>query len=139
MTYGEVKQQIRDYGFDDDTTMSEYATIVKNAVNDALQLIFDTVVQQLIPYYKRTLSTEEQEWSPVRPDYITDSTPDATTMALPDNIIQLVPLLAAYFVWLDDDVQKSTYYWNTYDSMKQEIMDACYSTVKGKITGGIGW
>ena len=53
MTYGEVKEKIRDYGFEEDSTMQEYQTIVKNAVNAAQQLLYDDVVLSLKDYYRR--------------------------------------------------------------------------------------
>lgn len=143
MTYGEVKQQIRDYGFDDDSTMQEYATIVKNAVNDAVQFIFDGIVIPLKGYYKHELSRPDDIppfiWTPIRPQYITDDTEDNFVIELPDNIVQLVALLASHYVWLDDDVQKAQIYWNDFDTWKNEIMTSCLKDVKGTITGGIGW
>ena len=107
MTYGEAKEIIRDYGFEDNSAMTEYNTNVKNALNAAIQNIYDDMVIQLKGYYKKTLSTDEVPWEPIRPEYITDSTPDNFVIELPDNLLVLVPLLAAHFVWLDDDIQKA--------------------------------
>ena len=115
MTYGEAKEIIRDYGFEDNSAMTEYNTNVKNALNAAIQNIYDDMVIQLKGYYKKTLSTDEVPWEPIRPEYITDSTPDDFVIELPDNLLVLVPLLAAHFVWLDDDIQKSINYYNDYD------------------------
>ena len=139
MTYGEVKEKIRDYGFEEDSTMQEYQTIVKNAVNAAQMFLFDDIVVYLSGYYKRTLSTEESEWKPVRPTYITDSTEDSFVINLPDNIIELLPLLASYFVWLDDDSVKATLYWNVFDEKRQSIISSCLKDAKATITGGVGW
>ena len=139
MTYGEVKEKIRDYGFEDNSTMDEYASIVKNAVNTAQMVLFDEVVIYLSGYYKRTLSTEESEWKPVRPQYITDATVDSFEINLPDNIIELLPLLASYFVWLDDDSVKATLYWNVFDEKRQSIISSCLKDAKATITGGVGW
>lgn len=139
MTYGEVKEKIRDYGFEEDSTMQEYQTIVKNAVNAAQMFLFDDIVVYLSGYYKRTLSTEESEWKPVRPAYITDSTEDSFVISLPDNIIELLPLLASYFVWLDDDNVKATLYWNVFDEKRQSIISSCLKDAKATITGGLGW
>lgn len=139
MTYGEVKEKIRDYGFEEDSTMQEYQTIVKNAVNAAQMFLFDDIVVYLSGYYKRTLSTEESEWKPARPAYITDSTEDSFVISLPDNIIELLPLLASYFVWLDDDSVKATLYWNVFDEKRQAIISSCLKDAKATITGGLGW
>lgn len=139
MTYGEVKEKIRDYGFEDNSTIDEYASIVKNAVNTAQMFLFDEVVIYLSGYYKRTLSTEESEWKLVRPQYITDATVDSFEINLPDNIIELLPLLASYFVWLDDDSVKATLYWNVFDEKRQSIISSCLKDAKATITGGVGW
>ena len=133
MTYGEAKEIIRDYGFEDNSAMAEYNTNVKNALNTAIQNIYDDMVIQLKGYYKKTL------YEPTRPEYIVDSTPDDFVIELPDNLLVLVPLLAAHFVWLDDDIQKSINYYNDYEDMRQKILNSCFSDVKATITGGIGW
>ena len=139
MTYGEAKEIIRDYGFEDNSAMSEYQTIIKNSLNTAIQNIYDDMVIQLKGYYKKTLSTDEKEWEPVRPGLINDLTEDDFVIELPDNLLVLVPLLAAHFVWLDDDIQKSINYYNDYEDMRQKILNSCFSDVKATITGGIGW
>ena len=139
MTYGEAKEIIRDYGFEDNSAMAEYKTNVKNALNTAIQNIYDDMVIQLKGYYKKTLSTDEKEWEPVRPELINDLTEDDFVIELPDNLLVLVPLLAAHFVWLDDDIQKSINYYNDYEDMRQKILNSCFSDVKATITGGIGW
>ena len=139
MTYGEAKEIIRDYGFEDNSAMSEYQTIIKNSLNTAIQNIYDDMVIQLKGYYKKTLSTDEKEWEPVRPELINDLTEDDFVIELPDNLLVLVPLLAAHFVWLDDDIQKSINYYNDYEDMRQKILNSCFSDVKATVTGGIGW
>ena len=139
MTYGEAKEIIRDYGFEDNSAMTEYNTNVKNALNAAIQNIYDDMVIQLKGYYKKTLSTDEVPWQPIRPEYITDSTPDDFVIELPDNLLVLVPLLAAHFVWLDDDIQKAINYYNDYEDMRQKILNSCLGDTRATITGGIGW
>ena len=133
MTYGEAKEIIRDYGFEDNSAMTEYNTNVKNALNTAIQNIYDDMVTQLKGYYKKTL------YEPTRPEYIVDSTPDDFVIELPDNLLVLVPLLAAHFVWLDDDIQKSINYYNNYEDMRQKILNACLGDARATITGGIRW
>ena len=133
MTYGEAKEIIRDYGFEDNSAMTEYKTNVKNALNTAIQNIYDDMVIQLKGYYKKTL------YEPIRPEYIVDSTPDDFVIELPDNLLVLVPLLAAHFVWLDDDIQKSINYYNNYEDMRQKILNACLGDTRATITGGIRW
>lgn len=139
MTYGEAKEIIRDYGFEDDSGVSEYESNIKNALNTAIQTIYDDMVIQLKGYYTKVLSTEETKWEPVRPDRITDDTEDDFVIALPDNLLELVPLLAAHFVWFDDDVQKAINYYNDYEDMRQKILAACFSDVRATIIGGVRW
>lgn len=139
MTYGELKEQVRDLGFEDNSSMVEYQTVVKNALNRSIQYIYDDIVWQLKAYYKKILSTDLEEWKPERPALITDDTPDEFVINLPDNLLVLIPLLTGHFVWLDDDVQKSVMYWNDYDEMRSGILAACLADSKAVITGGIGW
>ena len=133
MTYGEAKEIIRDYGFEDNSAMAEYKTNVKNALNAAIQNIYDDMVTQLKGYYKKTL------YEPTRPEYIVDSTPDDFVIELPDNLLVLVPLLAAHFVWFDDDVQKAVNYYNDYEDFRQKILNSCLGDTRATITGGIRW
>lgn len=139
MTYGELKEEIRDLGFEEDSTMEEYSSIVRNACNRAIQFIFDDMVMQLKAYYKQELSTEDNEWKPVRPTRFTVNSPDSEEVGLPDNLLVLVPLLAAYNVFLDDDTTKCAYYWNEYDEFRTRILQTCMANVKAQITGGISW
>ena len=139
MTLGELKRANKSLGFEDESTMNEYAEIVADAINHAMQVIFDDIVISLQGFYRRTLSEGEIIWEPVRPERIDTNTPNEHVIDLPDNVLELVPLLASYHIWLDDDVQKATMYWNEYDDLREKIMSACMSTVKGTIIGGIGW
>ena len=139
MTYGELKEQIKDLGFEDTSSMNEYQTVVKNALNRSIQYIYSDLVIQLKAYFKKTLSTPEEEWEAFRPLPITELTTDDFVIDLPEPLLVLVPLLAGHFVWLDDDVQKSVMYWNDYDEMRSGILAACLSDSRAKITGGIGW
>lgn len=139
MTLQELKRANKSLGFEEESTMTEYQEIVIDAINHAMQVIFDDIVISLEGYYKRTLSTEEIPWEAVRPEKIDLNTPNEHLIDLPDNVLELVPLLASYHIWLDDDIQKATMYWNEYDDLRQKIMSACLSNVKAKIVGGIGW
>lgn len=50
----------------------------------------------------------------------------------------LVGLLAAHYVWLDDDERKAILYWNEYDQLKQEIMAKALRP-RAKVIGGFRW
>lgn len=145
MTWAELKQEIRDLGFEDDSTMEDYSTIVINASNRAIEGVIDSAVIPLEGYFKIKLSsynsdgTVNKEWKIPSVAKITSSTADTSVINLPDRVIKLVPLLASYFVWLDDDIQKATAYFNMYDSMKTDLVNALSRPVKCVIGDGLWW
>lgn len=74
--------------------------------------------------------------------HITISTPDDYELPIDPEVEPLLPLLVAYYVWLDDDERKAVMYYNQFDSMKNEILEK----IRGRngigtaeIYGGIGW
>lgn len=74
--------------------------------------------------------------------HITTSTPDDYELPIDPEVEPLLPLLVAYYVWLDDDERKAVMYYNQFDSMKNEILER----IRGRngigtaeIYGGIGW
>nr|DAI79658.1 MAG TPA: hypothetical protein [Caudoviricetes sp.] len=137
MTWAELKNQIRDLGFEDDYSMQEYESIVRNAVNHAINTINYTVVLPLRAYFKAELSTDEEEWTvPVIKD-ITSDTPDDFEIQLPLMVQPLIKLLASHYVWLDDDLTKATYYYNEYDDLMNQIKQACYATTRIVIGQGL--
>ena len=137
MTWGELKSQIRDLGFEDNSSMTEYASIVRNASNHAINVINTTVVMPLKAYFKAELSTEEEEWTmPVITD-ITEDTKDDFAIQLPLIVQPLIKLLASHYVWLDDDLTKATYYYNEYDDLMNQIKQACYATTHVTIGKGL--
>lgn len=52
----------------------------------------------------------------------TADTPDTDEIPLPKRVHYLVPLLAAYFVWLDDDATKAAQYYNAYERESQAVI-----------------
>ena len=44
------------------------------------------------------------------------TTPDSFVPELPKKVHYLIPLLAAYYLWLDDDQVKATQYYNMYET-----------------------
>ena len=137
MTWGDIKNQIRDLGFEDNSSMEEYASIVRNATNHAINVINTTVVMPLKAYFKAELSTEEEEWTlPVITD-ITEDTADDFEIQLPLIVQPLIKLLASHYVWFDDDLTKSTYYYNEYDDLMNQIKQACYAARRITIGQGL--
>ena len=120
MTFGEVKSRIRDYGFESDATMneSEYISYVINAVNLANEWVFYNVAQPFSAYFANVDGVDI--FAP--PTKITADTDDDFEIDLPERVMPLVPLMAAYFVWLDDDERKATMYWNIADQYKEGII-----------------
>ena len=47
---------------------------------------------------------------------ITATTPDSFVPELPTKVHHLIPLLAAYYLWLDDDERKAVQYYNMYET-----------------------
>ncbi len=142
MNWGELKQQIRDLGFEEDSTMEEYSTIVINACNRAIQMIFQELVLGYKDYLgglyatKKTVTDELTgetkikviKWTPPSElDPITAQTTDDTEIDLPDRVVYILPILASYYVWLDDDQVKAVMYWNQYDDFRTRFIDEARS------------
>jgi len=53
--------------------------------------------------------------------FVADGTMNSTEIPLKKRVHFLVPLLASYFVWLDDDKEKATQYYNLYETEAQLI------------------
>lgn len=132
MTWGELKKAIRDLGFEDDLAMQEYSDIVLNSVNRAINIVNNTVVLNLLSYLKG----QDPEYERAIPQAINENTDDSHKIELPDIVLELIPLLASHYVWLDDDLTKATYYWNEYDDLKNQIVQACGNNIKATIEGG---
>ncbi len=80
-------------------------------------------------------------YTPILKD-ITSATSDSYVIPIDHEVEQLLPLLTAYYVWLDDDERKAVMYYNQFDSLKQEILEKIAkreATGAAEITGGIGW
>jgi hypothetical protein len=57
-----------------------------------------------------------------KPEKITGGTSDAYLLPLDADVAALLPLLASYFIWLDDDERKAVMYWNNYEDLKNQIL-----------------
>lgn len=53
---------------------------------------------------------------------IDSTTPDSFEPELPKKVHHLIPLLAAYYLWLDDDERKAVQYYNNYESELSQII-----------------
>lgn len=113
ITWNELKTEIIDLGFEEDDVLEtdNYERIIINAVNRALRRIYTSYV----PLYESRL-----ESVPTR-ELITFETEGDYEVTVPEEFEIIVPLLSAHYVWLDDDIQKATMYWNEVDNILQEI------------------
>lgn len=55
------------------------------------------------------------------PKAVDKQTPDEEAIDLDDEAAALVPLLAAHYLWLDDDERKAILYWNEFDDLKNQL------------------
>lgn len=142
-TWGNLKAELVDLGFEEDSITTEYGRIMRNSVNRALDVVYDIVVPQIESYYRITESWgyegDDGEWNLPKPRHITENTLDTDRINIADNLYPLIPLLAAHYLWLDDDVTKATLYWNEYDQLKDQIIAVCRQPRKAQIIGGVGF
>lgn len=134
MTFEEVKSRIRDYGFEENSTMNEaeYKSYVINAVNLAQNWVYKAIVQPFSAYFENVAEVDVED----APTPITENTDDDFEIELPEKVIDLVPLMAAYFVWLDDDERKATMYWNIADQLREQLMQDMTRPQSFKIGSG---
>ena len=143
--WSDLKEQLVDLGFEEDeiTSEDEYGRLIRKSVNRALDIVYQTVALRIKGYYKATQTwgyeDEEGKWVIPQPEHITAETPDDTDLNLADNLTFLVALLAAHYIWLDDDITKATMYWNEFDQLKQEIIDIGRTPINAQIVGGVGF
>lgn len=139
-TWGELKDQLVDLGFEEDEIKVEYARLIRTSVNRALDIIRFIDIPEIEDYYKVTQSwgyeDEDGEWVLPKPKHVTEQTEDDARINLPDNIMPLLPLLSAYHIWLDDDITKATMYWNEYDQYKNQLFANCKKVRNAVIEGG---
>lgn len=193
MNIGELKQEIMNLAFEEQSSMKEYADIVLNAINRSIGIICSTVrpvlskveieqAETVSAQYVRynmselttnfmglnniTLETPEERyiesvpytmegrsivllrgsdlgkftiWYKRKPARITAETDEKTELELDYDLHVLVPLLSSYYVWLDDDERKATYFKNDYEDLKTQILSATTEKPVAVIEGGMGW
>lgn len=192
MTYKELKERIRDLGFEDDNALSDNLELIISGVNTAINHIAQTVspildvyvieqdgtaagiqrypmkelVKNFMGFYKKPTIEENERLVPFddfdiemrdrlvikgsfsgkvnvyykkKPTQITADTEDDFELELDESIQELVPLLAAYHIWLDDDDVKATYYYNLYETRRNELITANTPDKKLSFNGGLSW
>ena len=101
MTFGDLKDKLRDMGFEEDASMDEYKELVINAINRSIEIIKNTVVSRLEGVNPEAFALD------------IDSD-DETEIDLPAKVTMLLPLLSAYYIWLDDDDRLAVFYYNNF-------------------------
>lgn len=138
MTWKELKDHVYNLGFDEDapaldSTEIEHILIV--SANRAINLIHKTIVERYEQWFKAKL----ENWELEAPTPITKTTEDSFEIGLPDKVIDLVPLLMAHYVWLDDDIQKATMYYNEYEQFREQLELDMNRNTKLDFYGGLRW
>lgn len=68
---------------------------------------------------------------------ITLDTPDETEIELPLKAHILVPLLSAYYIWLEDEKAKAVDYYNQYEKLAQTVLNESIKPRASILSGGI--
>ena len=71
-----------------------------------------------------------------RPTLVTTSTTDNTVMTIHHKAEQLLPLLASYYIWNDDDPEKASKWRNEYEDMKQLVLRTGQRPISLTFNGG---
>lgn len=66
-----------------------------------------------------------------------EETPDETEIELPLKVHSLLPLLTAYYVWLEDEKSKAVDYYNQYEKLSQSILAKDVQPKARIMSGGI--
>lgn len=79
------------------------------------------LVQDSIVYVSAGVKGDITFYYRKRPTLITTSTPDDTVMTIHYKAEQLLPLLASYYIWNDDDPEKAAKWKNEFEDMRNLI------------------
>lgn len=139
MKWRELKDNIRELGFDSEAALVEAMNNVIISSNRAIDIILRTVVEKYESYFKARYSTPEKEWAIPKITPITKDTKDDFEIELPDMVWSLIPLLASYYVWLDDDERKAVYHMNDYEGLKEELRQIIVMPRKIVFQGGVNF
>ncbi|NLA61772.1 MAG: hypothetical protein GX857_00875 [Bacteroidales bacterium] len=137
MNWLNLKRQIQGLGFETSSVLTDedYKYIIIDASNRAVEVIRQTIVARFADYFTDHVDIETGQLNDITA--IDVDTLDDFEIEIPKKLLMLVPLLAAHYVWLDDDVQKAITYWNEYDSLKNELIIDCNRNRNLKFSGGI--
>lgn len=94
------------------------------------------LVQDTKVFVSQTNNGEITFYYRQRPTFITTSTTDGTTLTIHYKAEQLLPLLACYYIWNDDDPEKASKWRNEYEDMKSIILRTTQRPIPLTFTGG---
>lgn len=191
MNWGTLKDEIRNLGFEEDESITEYESIVISAANRSIEemalnvlpilgtytIVQDGTESDLKRYDFLELTAEDgtpkfygfSEELPVLdngerfndfevegrhvlaldgalrvsltvyynriPTMITPQTKNSFEIELDLMLHSMLPLLCSYYVWLDDDERKASYYFNRYEQMKDLVVSK-NTRIVAEIRGG---
>jgi hypothetical protein len=138
MTWKELKDNVLNLGFDEDAPLLDSQTVTSILIvsaNRAINLIQKTIVEKNAKYFEVKLKDEGWELDELTP--IKETTSDTFEIELPDKVVDLVPLLMAHYVWLDDDLTKATMYYNEYEQFKDQLEADMTRNVELEFYGGL--
>ena len=116
MTLGDFKRNIINLGFEEGDVFDENESLFTDSVRRAQLMIYAAV--------------EYGDGSELPKEALSDS----DELDIKEELIPLLQLLCAYFVWLDDDERKAVMYYNLYTEQLSLYMQRNKSAV---ITEGI--
>lgn len=75
------------------------------------------------------------------PETITVTTVDSFEIELEPSLHILVPLLASYYIWLDDEERKAVSYYNEYENLKKLLIESetIETSFRARIVGGLNF
>lgn len=133
MNFGELKRNIKNLGFEEDDIIAEYNSVIIDASNRAINIINKTITEPYLAYFKAV----DNEYELPKSFQLNVNTTDDVEIKVPEKIVELVPLLASHYVWLDDDIVKATLYWNEYDDLKNALLEDIRKPRKVSFFGGV--
>lgn len=95
------------------------------------------LVQDSIVYVSAGVEGDITFYYRTRPTLITTATPDNTVMTINYKAERLLPLLAAYYIYADDDKEKAAMWKNEYEDQKNIILARTPRFKTLTFTGGI--
>ena len=69
---------------------------------------------------------------------MTDQTPDGYELEFEADAAELIPLLASFYLWQDEDERKAVRYRNDYEDLKAQLLASRAGTAAARVVDA-GW